>query len=560
QDYGHSRFWLGNEYATRFVDAVDVAETVQRDWYELRAATREWTDTLAASSLPAEVTERMAGLASTVRSPSMFRTAEGRVLGFEGVQGASTAMWAGVHGGSCPLNCTHVWNYEQTLARLYPTLELDMRDIEFDVLQAPEGYVPHRLRAPLYLKQLWDTHIGGPDTPALDGMLGVVLKSYREVRAGAGLPWLLRRWPNLRRLMAHVRSTWDPDGTGVLRGIQPSTHDIDLCGVNSFMGTYWLAALRAAEEMALLADDGDSAERYRELFEAGSARYDELLFNGEYFAQVLDPDESPDFQWGAGCLSDQLIGQWWAHQLDLGHLLPREHVRDALRAVVRYNFRSGFHGFEHEYRIFADGDDEGLIVCTWPRGGRPDVPTRYADEVWTGVEYQVAAHCLQEGLVDEAMTLLRAMWARYDGSRRNPYNQIECGDHYVRNLAGWSVLEALTGLGWNAVTGELTLGPVDGQAAGWRVPFVAGPAWGTAELSTVDGSALTVRCVSGSLEVHRVRLTGVSWSTASVDGGDGDGGDGDVGCRVTESDGGTSVDLARPVTVAAGRTLTLRPV
>src|SRR5690625_3128651 len=169
-------------------------------------------------------------------------------------------------------------------------------ELELDVRQAPEGFIPHRLLLPLGTKQLWDREIGGPGEPALDGMLGTVLKTYREVRAGAGLDWLTRYWPRLQRLLGYVADRWDPRGTGVLHGIQPSTHDIDLAGVNSFMGTLWLAALRAAEEMALLLGDRAAAQSWRDRFETGSRAYDEALFTGEYYIQVLEDGDPEQFQ------------------------------------------------------------------------------------------------------------------------------------------------------------------------------------------------------------------------------------------------------------------------
>ncbi|MFC7465056.1 GH116 family glycosyl hydrolase [Brachybacterium sp. GCM10030252] len=487
EQWGPSRFWLGNLYATRYADALAVTEEVQADWDELEADTRAWTDLLTDSTLDEDSAEHMAAQAVVVRSPTCFRGADGTFYGFEGVNGASTGGHSGVVGGSCPLNCTHVWNYAHAVAALFPQLERSMRETELDTLQAPDGSVPHRLIAPTYLPQLWDVPIGGPRTPALDGMLGVILKTYRELRSGAvDTAWLERYWDRLRLLMAHIRSTWDPDGTGVLRGIQPSTHDIDLTGVNTFMGTLWLAALRAQEEMARLCGENAYADELRELFEGGSNAYDALLFNGEYYIQHLEPEEQERaFQWGRGCLADQLIGQWWAHELDLGHLLPAEHVRSALRAIVRHNLRRGFHGFEHTFRVFADRDDTGLLVCSWPTGGRPEVPIRYADEVWTGTEQQVAAHCLREGLTEEASAILHGLWNRYDGSRRNPFNHIECGDHYVRSMSGWSVLDAQTGRSWDATTGILRLTrPADGA----RVPVLLGTAWGYARAARADGS------------------------------------------------------------------------
>lgn len=201
-----------------------------------------------------------------------------------------------------------------------------------------------------------------------------------------------------------------------------------------------------------------------------------------------------------GCLSDQLIGQWWAHQLDLGHLLPVDHVRSALRAVLKYNLRNGFRDFEHDFRVYADGDDAGLLMCTWPHGDRPAVPTRYADEVWTGIEYQVAAHCLWEGMHDEAWAILRALWGRYDGRKRNPYNEIECGDHYARAMAGWTVVDALSGFCQDTSSGQVTLRIPQVDSA---LPYLSSTGWG---LISRRGSVLEIDCRGGDLTVHRLTV------------------------------------------------------
>ncbi len=498
-EWGPTEFWLGNHYTAPYADALAVAHDVTARWDELVDTTRAWTAVLSSSSLDEVAVEHLAAQASIVRSPSCFRAADGAFYGFEGVNGASTRGHAGDVGGSCPLNCTHVWNYAHGLARLFPELEVSMRDTERGVMQAPDGSVPHRVIVPPYLPQLWDGPIGGPDEPALDGMLGVLLKHYREVRHGAGLDWLAAAWPRLERLLAHVRAGWDPGGTGVLRGIQPSTHDIELRGVNPFIGGLWLAALRATEEMALLLGKGELASELHDLFERGSASYDEIMFTGEHFAQVLEPDEPRRWQWETGVLADQLFGQWWAHVLDLGYVLPREHVRTALRTVVRANLRHGFRDFDHGFRVFADGDDTGLLMCTWPDGGRPEEPTRYCDEVWTGSEYQVAAHCFFEGLHEEGAAVLEGLWGRYDGTRRNPYDEIECGDHYVRALAGWSVVDALSGAAWDAPSGTLTVRRLaDGES--W--PLLTPTGWGLVR-GTPDG--VEIDCRWGEISPTAIR-------------------------------------------------------
>ncbi|MFD2351371.1 GH116 family glycosyl hydrolase [Nonomuraea ferruginea] len=189
----------------------------------------------------------------------------------------------------------------------------------------------------------------------------------------------------------------------------------------------------------------------------------------------MEEGDSAEFQWLEGCLADQLIGQWWAHQLGLGHLLPREHVVSALRAVVGHNLRTGFRDFDHPYRVFADEDDTGLLMCTWPLGGSTAVPTRYCDEVWTGSEYQVAAHCLWEGLEEEAQAILAGLWRRYDGGLAQPLQRDRVRRPLrARHGLSWSVLDALAGASYDATSGRLTLAP---RGHG-RWPLLLPTGWG----------------------------------------------------------------------------------
>jgi hypothetical protein len=491
--YGGARLPIGTHVGARFGGALDVLDAYLANEPELSRASSAWADAIGSGDLPTPIAEVISAQGTLARSPSILRTADGRAHAFEGGLGASTRNWNGDVGGSCPLDCNHVLNYEQALSRLFPSLGHGMRDSEWSI-QAPEGYLPHRTVLPAYLPQLHGVPIGGPERPALDGMLGAVLKTYRSVRDGAGDGWLRGHWPALRRLMDHITATWDADGDGVLVGDQPVTYDISLNGPNMFVGGLWLAALRTMERMAAIAEPS-MVDGYAALFGTASTAYDTLLWNGEYYAQ---PATGAAYDFGAGCLSDQLLGQWWAHQLDLGHLLPADRVRTALRSIVRHNLRTGF--TDHGYRVFADGDETGLVVCTWPNGGRPTVPLRYCDEVWTGVEYQVAAHCLAEGLDEEASRIVTALQARHDGTRRNPFNEVECGDHYIRAMAGWSLLDAYTGFRFDATTGALRVGPRVG-----RFPFVAGTGWGTVTVTADRAASIELR--GGHLDVTSVEVS-----------------------------------------------------
>lgn len=499
-EHGATRFWLGNHYTRRWPDATATAHEMLDGWEDAWAPGERWASVLGRLDLPETWRTHLATQAVTLRTPTVFRTHDGACYGFEGVLGASTPMWSGLSGGSCPLNCTHVWNYAQAAAAIWPAWEASMRATELDVMLADSGALPHRVYLPTYLRQHGDGPIGAPEWPALDGMCGALLKLYRELRRGAiSLDWLRERWEKVTRLMDHIARTWDPDGTGLLHGVQPSTHDIGLNGTNSFMGTFWLAALRAAEEMAKLLGATDRADEWRGRFEVSSKALDEACFVGGFYIQIPDSEMSDKDQWGDGCLADQLIGQWWAHELELGYLLPEEHVKEALANVVRHNLVDD--ASTTDQRAYAVDGEAGLVMCTWPNGGRPEHPTMYCDEVWTGCEYEVAAHCFREGLVDEGTAVVEAIWRRHDGRLRNPFNEVECGDHYARAMAGWSVLEARLGLRWNALDGTLTLGG-DGT-----FPVLTGSGWGEATLA--DGE-LTLTCHHGELPIRRVVVGAVS--------------------------------------------------
>ncbi|MBI5879321.1 MAG: hypothetical protein HZB53_16865 [Chloroflexi bacterium] len=515
-----SKFWLGNRYATRFQSALDVAAYVQANQPRLRDETRRARDTFYDTTLPRALIDAVTSQMSIIRSPSCFWAEDGRFYGFEGCGGASTPHMEPV-GGCCPLNCTHVWNYEMALARLFPGLERTMREIEWDIQQHPSGYLPHRVLLPLYLPRVWDRDSEGPAHPALDGLLGAILKTYREYRACGDRAWLARAWPAVTKALDYIWARHDPERTGVITGEQPNTYDISIYGPNTFIGTLYLAALRAVEAMAALQGDDTRAAQCQAAFARGRDALDRQLWNGEYYIQDVDLAAHPEQNWGAGCHSDHLLGQWWAHALDLGHLLPSEHVRAAAAAIYRHNFRENFRGHVQTPRAFVSDDDQGLLLCTWPRGGRPAVPTLYSDEVWSGIEYAVAALLLHESETDAAVRIVEAVRARYDGRRLNPWNDIECGDHYVRAMSSWSLLEAASGYAYDAGAAMMAFDPRL-TPADFRAPFFARDGWGTFAQRIANGAqtcTLTIACGRLELASLRLRAHGTPSSVAAtVDG------------------------------------------
>lgn len=287
------------------------------------------------------------------------------------------------------------------------------------------------------------------------------------------------------------------------------------------LGSIYLGALRAAEEMARYLGEPAKATEYREVYERGRARCETELWNGKYFIQKIDVIDGlkvpaylvspgsteekpfPKYQYGEGCLSDQLLGQWQAHVSGLGRILDEKKCVAALTAIHHHNFRHSLKGNASVQRVFALQDEAGLVLCSWPNGKRPALPFVYSDEVWTGIEYQVAAHLIYEGLVNEGLEIVRAVRARYDGVRRNPWDEIECGHHYARALSSWSLIQALSGVRYSAIEQSLVFAPKHDQP--FRSVFAVGSAWGTL---TLEGGNLTLEVVWGTLTLRQFGLSG----------------------------------------------------
>jgi hypothetical protein len=275
----------------------------------------------------------------------------------------------------------------------------------------------------------------------------------------------------------------------------------------------------------------------------GGAYVDSALFNGRYYAQKLDlsdksvltpfdqgrkagvladsfmeaywSDEYGEikYQIGYGCLTDQILGQWHADIAGLGDLIAPEKVRTALQSIFRENFRSSLRDHFNPCRVYAYEDEAGLLIATWPEGAtKPAVPAPYAEEVWTGLEYMMASHLIQRGLVEEGLTIVRAARARHDGARRNPWNDIECGSYYARALSSYALVNAFTGLTFDQRAQEIGFRPAKPGDAVYV--WSAGRGWGEVAFK---GKTVTLSVKGGELAVARVFLPTLP-GAATVDG------------------------------------------
>lgn len=483
---------MRNYYATWFPDAWAVMKYATNEFERLQRETRAFEESFWSSTLPPDVLESAGNQLATLRSTVSFRDEQGRFFGFEG---------SGERQGCCWMNCTHVWNYAQSVAHLFPELERSARETDFLVNTRPGGDMAFRTLVPLGTGTLWK------HAPAADGQMGTVIRLYREWQMSGDDAFLRKLWPKAREALEFAWQGWDKDRDGLMEGEQHNTFDVEFYGPNPLTGTLYLGALRAAEEMARAVGEADLAGEYRRLFEAGSGRMADRLWNGEYFVQRPGNDAGKPSQVGDGCLADQLFGQTLAHLAGLGYLLPREKVARALKSVFASNYRPSLRGHVNTARVYALGSEAGVLNCAWPRGGRPPAPMPYADEVWTGTEYQFAAGLVYEGMVREALAVLHSLRERHDGERRNPYNEPECGDHYVRGMSSWALVSAFAGFRWSAPSQSLRFVPVVSTGRS-RIFFSAGTAWGVAEEGSVGKRGLVaIRVADGTLRLKRVRLS-----------------------------------------------------
>jgi len=498
---GHEKDVIGNYYCRRFPDAWAAAEYAAAHLPALESKTRAFAAAVRASTLPAAVKDAAMSNLSTLVTTTCFRTADGEFHGFEGVNDKS---------GCCFGNCTHVWNYETSTAFLFPAFSLSLRRAAFGYSMDEAGAIHFRQKLPDGLER--SAHA------AADGQMGQVIKTYLDWKLSGDKDWLNAVWPRARKALAFawVKGGWDADRDGVMEGVQHNTYDVEFYGPNPQCGIYYLGALRAAEEMARAVGDSGFAAECARLFANGKAWIDKNLYNGSFYVQKIrgvkkeeiapalmsnmgsKDTEHPEYQVGEGCLADQLMGQYLADVCGLGPLLAPEHIRRTLETIYARNFKRDLSDHDNVQRTFALNDEAALLICDYRPGERPRIPFPYFAELFTGIEYTAAAGMMFAGLKKEGIEVFEAVRRRYDGERRNPFDEAECGHHYARAMAAWSGILALSGFDYFAPDGRLRL-----HATPVRCFWSATSGWGTFE--TAPGQ-VTLRVEEGRLALRSVRL------------------------------------------------------
>lgn len=504
-------------YSSRFRNVNEVAEYWRENYNDLYERSTLFKDAFYSGTLPPEVMEAIAANLTILKSPTVMRQYDGRMWNWEGC----SDDWGCCHG-----TCTHVWNYAQAIPHLFPALERSLRHTEFCEDQNGEGHQMFRSNLPVSPGK-HDFH------SAADGQLGGIMKVYREWRISGDNHWLENIYPMVKTSMDYCIKTWDPKGKGVLEEPHHNTYDIEFWGPDGMCTSFYLGALTALSEMGKFLNR--EVSRYEELCTKGKKYMEERLYDGEYFIQDIrwtglnapDPvkaqsfhtqysdealavlkKEGPKYQYGKGCLSDGILGSWIAGMCGLEDPLDAQKVRSHLMAVHKYNLKDDLTDHVNPQRpTYALGSEGGLLLCSWPKGGKLSLPFVYSNEVWTGIEYQVASHLMLMGQVDEGLDIVRACRDRYDGRTRNPFNEYECGSWYGRALSSYGMLQGLTGVRYDAVDKVLHIDSKIGDFTGF---LSTENGFGTVSLK---GGKPALKMFMGKIEVEKVLVSGeeVAW-------------------------------------------------
>ena len=536
---------VGHHYASRFDSATGVIRYVAENFDRLAGQTRRWVETWYDSTLPHWFLDRTMANTSILATTTCYRFKDGRFWAWEGI-------------GCCPGTCTHVWHYAQAPGRLFPEVERDTRErVDFGIGFHEDGAIGHR------------TSLTGSNHAADDGQCGRILGAYREHQMSEDNAFLRRIWPQVKQAIEFMIRR-DGNDDGILEDAQANTLDASWYGKVSFLASLYLAALRAGEAMASEMDDHAFARRCRAIAQRGAESILEL-YDGEYFIQIEDPKHSDKIGVGPGCYIDQVFGQTWAHWVGLGRLFDAEKQIRALRALYRYNFVPDVGPFRDHFKLgrwYATAGDAGLLMCTWPKDGQnPNFighwQYQYFNECMSGFEWQAAAHMIWEGiaepdLLQNGLAISRAIHDRYNAVLRNPYNEIECSDHYSRAMASYGAYQAACGFEYHGPKGHIGFAPRL-RPENFKCAFTAAGAWGSFSQQGDDTKMEAELAVKwGRLELKSValrRLPNTPLKNVIVTVGKTS-----VPASIDVHDDRVVMTLAEPQALAAGETLRLTVV
>jgi non-lysosomal glucosylceramidase len=497
-----------NYYGAEWKSGLDVARYTVANLPRLEADTRLFQQDFWSSTLPGVVLEAASTQLSILRSPTIIRYPDGTIYGWEG---CTTNRRLGFG------TCNHVWNYQQTIPYLFPELQRSiLNNFYNNGFRESDGAIQFRVPAGPGAKAsempaIYQAPFSASDSQnktnffcAADGQFGMIAQVYRDWHISGDTEWLKAVWPRVKKSLEYAWTVWDPRRVGLLEGSHHNTLDLNFTTPETMCGSEYQVALLAGEKMALAMGNREAAAEYRRVYESGKTLSDKELFNGEYYQQKLPAPGV--YQLGPGCISDQVTGQLYARMLDLEDIYDPNHIQSALGSVYRYNYRESFDDVVNTDRGYSLNDDRGLMIATWPRGDRPDQPLLYCYETMPGFEYQVAFNLLYSGQTMEGLTVIKSIRDRFDGKKRNPFCEIEWGNHYARSMIAYTGMLALSRFRYSGVEHALQFAPQLNHD-NFRQFFSVASGWGVLSQSiSSKKQVVTVSVSKGFLEVSEFRI------------------------------------------------------
>jgi uncharacterized protein (DUF608 family) len=479
----------GRFYNQQFKNAAEVVKYVATHFESLSTQTKLWRQTWYDSTLPWWFLERTFLNISTLATTTAHRFDSGRFYAWEGV-------------GCCEGTCMHVWQYAQAMGRIFPAIERDTRErVDLGLSLTSNGMIYYRGEV--------------VKTAAIDGQAGTILRIYREHKMSSNKSFLQNNWNKIK-----LATTWvinqDKNQDGMEDTPIENTLDAVWDGEIAWLVGLCIAAVKAGEQMAIEMGDTAFASTCATYVSKGTKNMEEKLFNGEYF--IHKPDEIKGREKLGSyntCHIDQVYGQSWAHQVGLGRILDKEKTVSALRALWKYNFTPDVGPYIKErrgWRPYALAGEGGMVMNTNPSneakpyGENTTWQLGYFHECMSGFEHQVAAHMMAEGMTNEALVLTRMIHDRYHAAKRNPFNEIECSDHYARAMASYGTFISACGFDYDGPNGFISFAPKMSPNK-CKVPFTSASGWGSYEQTQHEDHFIAKLHVAyGSLRLNKISL------------------------------------------------------
>ncbi|WP_270087663.1 GH116 family glycosyl hydrolase [Sphingobacterium sp. SYP-B4668] len=506
----------GYWYGTKFANAHEVLAYYNQKRDYLDRETLQWAATWNDSTLPYWFLDRTFVNIGTLATANTYRFATGRFWGWEGI-------------GACAGTCTHVWQYGQAMGRIFPELERNLREVtDLDIAFKPDtGAIIFRAEY--------------EGRPAIDGQAGVILRFYRDHQMSADGAFLKKNWINLKKAIQFVIDQ-DKNGDGMTDTPMENTLDAVWEGEIAWIVGLCLAAVQAGGAMAGEVGDKAFQKLCADYVHKGKTNMDKELFNGEYY--IHRPNKASGRKKLGSyntCHIDQVYGQAWTFQVGMPRVNDRAQTLAALKALWKYNFTMDVGPYIKTHlngRPYALAGEGGMVMNTNPKneakayGDNETWQLGYFHECMSGFEHQVAAHMMAEGMIDESLVLTRAIHDRYHAAKRNPFNEIECSDHYARAMASYGTFVNACGYEHHGPNKYLAFSPKLSPAR-FKAPYTTAGAWGSYEQEQkgkAQESNLSV--VYGSLQLREFAVGKAEGNTVKED-------------RVKAELNGRAVEIAR---------------